>query len=197
MCKEKNKTCNRNNSGKKKVFILLSSVLLLVSLFVGTTVAFLIDIDGPIINIFNPTQIFCEVTEDTFDGETKTNVIVKNTGDTEAYIRAAIVVTWKDEVDGNVYGGKPEAGIDYYIEINNEEWFKGNDGFYYYKKPIAAGISTAALIKECTAVKEKTPVGYGLNVEILGSAIQSVPKTVVKEKWGVIVSDDGTLTPGE
>lgn len=61
---------------------------------------------------------------------------------------------------------------------------------------MAAGDNTPALIKECSAVADKTPEGYGLSVEILGSAIQSTPKSVVTENWGVTVAADGTISKG-
>ena len=61
---------------------------------------------------------------------------------------------------------------------------------------MAAGDNTPALIKECSAVADKTPEGYGLSVEILGSDIQSTPKSVVTENWGVTVAADGTISKG-
>ena len=59
---------------------------------------------------------------------------------------------------------------------------------------MAAGDNTPVLIKECSAVADKIPEGYGLSVEILGSAIQSTPKSVVAENWGVTVAADGTIS---
>lgn len=184
---------SRKRTNKRKATVLLSSLVLLVVMLVGTTAAFLIASDGPITNIFNPSNVSCQVNEESFDGTTKTNVTIANTGDTEAYIRAAIVVTWKDAENGNVYAGKPVAGTDYTITLNTTDWFQSDDGFYYFRKPVAAGDSTDVLIQSCVAVKSNTPVGYGLNVEILGSAIQSVPTNVVTDKWGVTVDADGTL----
>lgn len=174
--------------------MLLSSLVLIIVMFVGITAAFLITGDGPIKNIFKPSNVSCQVNEESFDGETKTNVTIANTGDTEAYIRAAIVVTWKDAENGNVYAGKPVAGEDYTISLNETDWFLGDDGFYYYKNPVLNGDSTTVLIYSCAAIESNTPAGYGLNVEILGSAIQSVPTNVVADKWGVTVGADGMLS---
>ena len=39
-----------------------------------------------------------------------------------------------------------------------------------------------------------TPEGYALNVEILGSAIQSVPTSVVTTNWYVTLNGDGNIT---
>lgn len=191
---------SRRRANKRKATVLLTSLALLIVLLVGTTTAFLIASDGPITNIFNSSKVTCQVNEESFDGTTKTNVTISNTGDTEAYIRAAIVVTWKDAKNGNVYGSKPVAGKDYTIVMNEKDWFLGNDGFYYYKTPVApkdqTGSVTTALITSCTVIQENAPAGYGLNVEILGSAIQSVPVSVVNEKWPSVHVDTphGELT---
>ena len=186
--------CSSNRSNKRKAVVLLSNVILIVSLITGTTIAFLSTVDGSITNVFNPSKVSSQVNEQFFDGTTKSNVAIQNTGNTNAYIRAAIVVTWKDAENGNVYGSAPVEGTDYYIDLNLTDWFKGDDGFYYCKESVAAMGETAVLIRRCSAVEANTPEGYGLNVEILGSAIQSVPTTVVSEKWGVTVNPDGTLS---
>lgn len=186
---------NKSNKGrvnKRKATVLLTALILLVVLVVGTTTAFLIASDGPISNIFNPSQVSCQVNEETFDRTTKTNVTISNTGDTEAYIRAAIVVTWKEAENGNVYGSAPIEGTDYTIELNLADWIEGSDGYYYYKHPVAPknqnGVTTA-LITSCSVIQNNTPAGYGLNVEILGSAIQSVPVSVVNGKWPAVSVD--------
>lgn len=186
---------SKRRANRRKATVLLSSLALLIVLLVGTTTAFLIASDGPLINIFNSSRVTCQVNEKSFDGTTKTNVTISNTGDTEAYIRAAIVVTWKDAENGNVYGSKPVAGKDYTIVMNENDWFLGNDGFWYYKAPVAPKDQTesvtTALITSCMVIQENTPAGYGLNVEILGSAIQSVPVKVVEEHWPAVqVVDD-------
>lgn len=172
-------------SGKRKATVLLSSLALLIALAVGTTAAFLITNDEPIVNTFNPSSVTSAVNEDPFKGTTKSNVIVTNNGDTEAYIRATYVVTWKSGVDGQVYGKVPVEGTDYDISIGSG-WIPGSGGYYYYKWPVAPGDSTTALIVSCTA-KKTAPEGFDLNVEILGSAIQSTPVKVVQDNWKVSV----------
>lgn len=180
--------CGTGRNGKKAA-VLLSSAVVFLALAVGTSVAFIIAGARPITNIFTPSKVSCQVNE-TFDGTAKSDVTIENTGDTEAYIRAAIVVTWKDTA-GNIYAGKPEEGADedYTITLNTTEWVKGGDGFYYHKKPVAAHGNTAVLINNCSPVEGNTPEGYSLNVEILGSAIQSVPTTTVESSWGVTVTN--------
>ena len=190
--KHLNKNKRRRRRNRQKATMLLTSLVLLLTLLIGGTVAFMIATDNSATNVFKDSIVTCEVQE-TFSGDVKSDVTIKNTGDTAAYIRAAIVVTWKD-ADGNIYAGKPVAGSDYEISLNTTDWLLGSDGFYYCKSSVAPGASTAVLINSCSPVNGKTPAGYGLNVEILGSAIQSVPVNAVVEKWGVTVNDDGTLS---
>lgn len=177
-------------SGKRKATVLLSSLALLIALAVGTTAAFLITNDEPIVNTFNPSRVASAVNEDSFDEVTKTGVTVANTGDTEAYIRATYVVTWKNE-NGQVYGKVPQPVVNYSISINTADWILGSDGYYYYKSPVAPGKSTTALINSCTVIGT-APEGFGLNVEILGSAIQSTPVKVVNESWKAVSVDAAT-----
>ncbi len=187
------KKYRKKRTGRRKATALLVSLIVLIVLVVGTTTAFIIAGDGPITNIFKPSKVSCKVNEESFDGSIKSGVTIENTGDVEAYIRAAIVVTWKN-AEGNVYARKPVAGTDYTNLLNADDWFLGDDGFYYYKDPVKAGDSTSVLIYNYTATGTNTPAGYNLNVEILASAIQSVPKDVVEDSWGVTIGDDGTLS---
>ena len=191
--KRKIYTAERNN--KRKSRVLLSSLVIALMFVVGVTTAYLMTNTNSITNTFQPAQVACAV-EETFDGTTKENVKIKNTGNTEAYIRAAVIVTWKDGENGNVYGSAPVAGEDYEININSGDWFMASDGYYYYKSPVASGGETGVLISSCTAVQGKAPVGYGLNVEILCTAIQSTPTDFVTERWqAVTVNSVGELTP--
>jgi len=182
----------RRSPGKRKAAVLLSMLALVLLAAAGVTLAYLTAGTGPLKNTFTPTSIGSDIDE-TFSNDVKTNVTVTNTGDSEAYIRAAIVITWKDAKDGNVYAGAPKLEQDYNLTIGNG-WILGNDGFYYHKTPVAAKASTSVLIVSCTPVVDTVPEGYGLNVEILGSAIQSVPTSVVTEKWGVTLDDAGNIT---
>lgn len=185
------KNAKRYNHNRRKASVLLTSLVVLLCLSVASTVAYLVVTGNSIVNIFRPTSVTPSV-EETFDRSEKSNVYLTNTGTTDAYIRAAIVVTWQDEA-GGVYAGQPVKDVDYTIDLELEDWIKGDDGFYYYTKPVAPQGTTAILIDSCAPVDEKTPAGYGLNVEILGSAIQSVPAAAAEEAWGVAVAEDGTI----
>lgn len=159
---------------------LLVSLLLVIGVTVGGTLAYIVAGDGPVENTFTPSMVSTYVQETVSNGK-KTEVKIENTGDTTAYIRAAVVVTWQDK-DGNVYGQKPVGlafgetsveGADYDIVWSTEDWAQGADGFYYYLSPVAADGKTEALITSCAPVNGKAPDGYSLAVEIISSGIQA------------------------
>ena len=179
--------------------VLVLALALIVGVAGGATFAWLTAKTDPVVNTFTPAHVTCQVDE-TFDGTTKSDVKVKNAGDIPAYIRAYIVVTWKDadDADDNVYGELPVEGTDYTMEIpTNTDWVQGSDGYYYYTRPVAVGDSTGTLISECKLTEKVVkPVGYDLSVEIIAEAIQSVPTTTVVGVWGPVasVASNGTLT---
>ena len=181
----------------KKSIALLVSLVLVLTMAVGTTIAYLIDVTDPLPNVFTASKVTVEVEED-FKNNVKSNVTVKNTGDTTAYIRAAVVITWQNEA-GEVYGKQPVAGTDYQISYNLDtqtnpagKWLKVGD-FYYWNSPVEADKNTGTLISEVKPVADRAPDGYYLCVEILASGVQSEPDKVVNEAWkAVMVDTDGT-----
>lgn len=172
----------KNRFSWGKAIALLASLLLMACAISGT-LAFLVDKDEPITNTFTPSTITTTV-EEKFENGVKSEVKIKNTGDTTAWIRAAVVITWQDEA-GNVYGQAPVEGTDYAITYSTTDWLTGGDGFYYYTKPVEATKETGVLISECK-VKEgaNIPEGYNLCVEIICSGLQYKPASVFNDNWG-------------
>ena len=176
---------NAAHSGAKRSLVLVVSVLVLLLAVAGGTLAWLTAQDS-VNNTFTPAHVTCTV-EETFNGTEKTNVQIKNTSDIPAYIRAYIVVTWKD-ADGNVYGKLPVANTDYTMTMGPNGWAQ-KDGYWYCNTAVASGANTPVLISNCEVKDNATiPDGYKLSVEIIAEAIQSVPDTAVKEAWGVVPS---------
>ena len=187
----------RKKLNKKTSVALVAYLAIMMSLVIGTTLAFLIADTDPLSNTFTPSEVTSEVVE-TLDGTTKKEVKIKNTGDISAYIRAKVIVTWQD-ANGNVYGEVPVNEIDYTITFNetgsgNGQWIKASDGFYYWTKPVKSDDDapddcyTGVLVDFCQQLKAAPETGYYLNVEIIGSAIQSVPTHVVTSAWSSGVS---------
>lgn len=186
----------------KRQATLITAAIIVLAVAVCGTLAYVIAGTSSVENTFTPSHVACAVLEngedaehtaDVVDGITqKTDVKIKNTGNTEAYIRVAVVVTWKS-ADGRVWAQQP-SDTDYTVVLNDTDWVKGSDGYYYHKAPVAAGATTKAIIKSA-ALKEgiTPPVGsdgtqYYLDIEIVASAIQSTPVSVVTGEWEVTVS---------
>ena len=165
----------------KTLFALLA-IVMVIGAVVGTTVAFLITNTGPVENKFAYASVSCEVKED-FNGNTKENVQITNTGTTDAYIRATYVVNWLDK-DGDIAASVPE-GYSYTLSENPKNtWTKGENGYFYYLTPVAPGKSTPGSLLNCKVTYPENPE-YRLSVEILATAIQSMPAKAVTEAWGV------------
>lgn len=163
--------------------VLLMAILMLIGVVAGSTVAYLIDTTGQVANTFEYAKVSCEITEN-FDKTTKSNVQVKNTGTTDAYIRAAYVVNWLDK-DGGIVASVP-AGYSYNLAVNPDSKWKEIGGYYYYPDPVAPNGSTEGSLLNCTVAYPENPE-YTLSVEILATAVQSQPAGAVTDAWGVTV----------
>ena len=199
---------NRGLKPSKKVirwnrsFVVLAALLVLVLGIVGTTLAWLTDATGDLTNTFKYAKVSCQVLEDVNSNETrKTNVRIQNTGNTDAYIRATYVVTYRDEAGNILYETlEDDWKVDLTKEINTDSWVPGKDGYWYCKTPVAPGAETPALFKEPIdgngtfldgGRSKEHAITY---VEILATAIQSQPVKAMGEAWGYTMNN-GTLTP--
>lgn len=173
---------NTNKSGFrwKRSGILLAAVIVLLAGAVGGTWAFLVAQSEPVQNNFTYAHVSCKIDEK-FDGTTKSDVKIQNTGDIPAYIRARIVVTWKD-ASGNV-SAVPVKNTDYTIAFNEKDWTQ-QGGYWYCNTAVDATGFTPVLITECKKTSNaNVSDGYNLSVEILADAIQSEPASAVTEAW--------------
>ena len=170
-----------------KAAVLIIAVLLLLGAAVGSTVAFLTTKTKPVENSFEYAKVSCEVT-----GSQE----IINTGTTDAYIRATYVVNWLNK-DGTIAASVP-TGYRYSLTENPDNvWVKGNDGYFYYRTPVAPGNSTGESLLSCTPYyPEGVDPQYILSVEILATAVQSTPAKAVADAWGdgFGIDTNGNLT---
>ena len=194
-----------------KKFIVVTALALLLFVTVGSTLAYIFTKTEPVENKFDPSKVPCAVVENGNDPvssgnvpvSSKTNVQIKNTGDTDAYIRVAVVVNWMSADGTRVWATKPVKSTDgtdgdYTIRYaENTGWEKGSDGYWYYTKsvpPTDGSNLTGILISEAKVLKNAPQEGYYLSIEIVASAIQAKPTSVVTSQWGVTVANDGTIS---
>lgn len=166
---------------KKKTILMLAAMALLLTVTVGSTIAYLWTSTPGVTNTFTPASSGTKI-EENFDGSVKNNVQIKNTGDVKSYIRAAVVITWQNAT-GEVLSVVPAAGTDYQITWQTDGWTK-KDNFYYYNTPVEPGDSTSVLFTDCKPLKAAPKDGYALHVEIIAQSIQAEPISAVTDAWG-------------
>ena len=168
------------------------SVVLILTLAVGGTIAFLSTKTDPVVNTFNPSQVTCSVVED-FDGKTKTNVNVENTGDIPAFICVKLVA-YRTNDAGQHIGGVSEVPA----FTLGKDWARCGD-YYYYTYPVAPGATPADSLAEVIKLTENyTDVDGGhQSIDVIAEAIQAGPEAAVKAAWGdnFSMSGDNLVVP--
>lgn len=183
---------------RKKLSVGLLSLLVVLACAVSGTLAWISTTSGTVTNTFTPAKVTTEVDENT-EGGVKSNVKITNTGDVDAYIRAAVVINLLDE-NGNVLGTPAEENTHYTITWNNTNWQKSGD-YYYYSTKIIPGGSTGYLIDKCETVGETklqvTIIAEGIQADGMDTSVTpSIP--AVESAWKVVtVNADGTMTPNK
>lgn len=167
-----------------KIVILILSIILL--LLCGTAFALMYRQTQPLNNQLEAAFVACAVEED-FDGETKTSIAIKNTGNIDAYLRVRLVSYWVDS-DGNITSKRsrmPQVSV-------TSGWVTGTGNTYYYSQPVAPGDSTTNLLYADITLEEED--GYLQVIEVFADAIQSKPAEAVTTSWGVTLDGDKIIT---
>lgn len=180
----------RRKRRSKKTGMLFLSLLLVIGMVVGGTVAWLSTKSAPITNTFLPSKVACQVQEE-FNSTTgvKTNVNVENTGDIDAYIRVKLV-SYRTNDAGQHIGGTAELPA---FDLG-KGWVE-HGGYYYYTKPVKPNQKPEAALTKEMKLKVNCDGADGGHqaIDVMAEAIQSTPAKAVKEAWGV---DPETLSQG-
>lgn len=187
-------TPSRKHSARKRLSLLPVALVVLAGMLVGSTIAYLVSHTDPIMNTFTSAEVATTINEEFREKIIKEDVTVTNTGDVDAFIRAAVVVTWQNE-SGEVYPTAPVRGEDYTVKYPGNGWVEHGD-YYYYTSPVKPKGDTKVLLTDCSYYKDAAPEGYTLHVEILASAIQSEPIKAVEEAWGVTIANGNVTSVG-
>lgn len=181
----------RMKKNMKKSATLLISLALLLLVTAGATLAYYFTKTKPVENTFTPSKVACAVVENgtayeediVLTGTQKSTVQIKNTGDTNAYIRAAVVVNWMNEDGTKVWAQAPVLDTDYKLEYHakylaDPAWELGSDGYYYHKGVVSTGHDSNPFIISAEVLTNPGPVGtdgtqYYLSIEIVAEAIQA------------------------
>ena len=169
-------------SNTKRMLVLIISTAILLLGAVGTTIAFIVDRTETASNIFDPPVV--RITLRDYDE-------ITNIGTIPVYVRALAVVNWASTEDEHtILAEKPKVGEDLSITFISEDWFMGDDGFYYYKKVLHPE-DHIALMVEAVQLTEK--LGYEMELTILSSAIQ-ISDEAINVAWPAVrINEDGEL----
>ena len=145
----------------KKRIVSLAVILLCLSIMGTGTLAYFTD-STTAHNVITTGNIDIKLIETRADGSTFEDVIgvmpgtavdkivqVSNVGPNDAWVRVSVTkeITLNNE-------GRTKGDADKYLHItyNTDDWTKGDDGYYYYNKPLKAkgsdGDTTNPLFKE-------------------------------------------------
>ena len=174
----------------KKVIVISALCLLALALSAVGVYAYLTAKTTPVSNEFVPAKVSCMV-EEVFENGVKSDVKIRNTGNVDAYIRAAVIVNFVN-ADGNIVATAPKEDVDYTVTWGPEGWTKGADGYWYYKKAVAPEDVTLPLIVSASPTESESELR--LQIQILASAFQAAPESAVIEAWKVSVTD-GEIIP--
>ncbi len=179
------------HKGRGRLAMMVLSVVLLLALAVGGTIAWLSTKTTSVTNTFTPAKVTCDVTEN-FDENTgvKTNVNVTNTGNIAVYIRVKLV-TYRTNDTGQHIGGTAvlptfKLGAD---------WVKHGKYYYYYTLPVEPNAQPQTNLADSMTLEKsyKDADGGKQALDVMAEAIQSEPEKAVGEAWGVRISQ-GSVT---
>ena len=162
---------------RRKPLILVLSIVLLLVIGIGATLAYFHLPSGPVINTFQAGSAGAEVVED-IDGDTKEAIYVKNTGKSPVYVRVRLV-SYYEVSDGIVDGSQASPTLSF---TEGDKWVKDGE-YYYYNEPLAAGAITEDLLGDDVITMEP-----GQIIEVLADTVQATPAQAVKDAWDVDAS---------
>lgn len=179
---------------KNSPSLLLISLVLLLFIAVGGSVAYLLDITGRVENTFTPAQVEIDPTEET-TADSKSNIKFQNSGSVPVYIRATLVIYWEEKTVNNETQviAQPAGGSVAVGDLLNNGWFQVGD-IYYYKSPVDPGDWTEVMLGE---IKVTVPEGSDAKcrIDVRAEAIQAEPADAVKDAWTDVVVSGVKLEP--
>ena len=178
--------------------LLALSLVLVLGLGVGGTLAYLVTNTDPVTNTFTPGKLDTPPKE-TFENDVKSDVVVTNSNDSAvaAYVRATWTINWVVGTGETAEIVAPAKAGDYNIVVADSGWSQGSDGFYYWHEPVEPGEKTGALIERLTANNDAAPdvEGVHLQATIITQTIQADPVDAIEDAdWPVTVNNDGSLS---
>lgn len=167
--------------------------LVLLGIVVGGTVAYLLDSTNPVTNTFTPAEVKIDPTEATTP-TTKSDIKFSNSGTVPVYIRATLVVYWKDAV-GNTIPTPAGASVTVPTALG-DDWILVGD-IYYYQNAVVPGYPTSVMLTDAIEI-EVGSSGATCYIDVRAEAIQAEPTNAVEAAWvDVNVAQSGKLVKAD
>lgn len=187
----------------KRAALLVLSLVMILSVSVGGTLAYIILQTQEVKNTFTPGTVDTSITEDFPDSKEKKNVAIDNSAsNVDVYVRAKVVVTWVVDDGKGGFNTLPETPVsnqenlgqyDYTISYNEGDW-QLHDGFWYCNEVVEAGQSSPDLISSCMPVEGAGPVeGARLQVTILSQSVQATEDALKDAGWAWAIPEVNPL----
>ncbi len=174
---------------KKSKKLILSIICAALAITMGVLVVYALvskQAEGSSDNDFTAGYVSCQVISD------GTSYTIQNTSNTEAYIRAAVLVNWK-KADGS-YLAKP-TNTTFTSESNwSHTTVTGTENsYYYYTVKVPAQEYTTKLIVDSSTINANNTApeaGATLEIKVVAEAIQAT-KGTYSEAWQFTSSNGG------
>ena len=181
------------HKGRGRLAMMVLSIVLLLALAVGGTLAWLSTNTTQVTNTFTPAEVTCKV-EEKFDPDTgeKTNVNVTNTGNIAVYIRVKLV-TYRTNDAGQHIGGTAQLP-----KFNlGENWVEYGE-YYYYTLPVEPNAQPHTNLADSMTLEKSYGDADGGKqaLDVMAEAIQSEPEKAVADAWGVKIAPGNVTVAG-
>lgn len=158
------KKWNLRNPLVRKQLAALLSLTLVLTCFVGTTLAYIVAKAGPLTNVFQPVQVSCQVSQDKNQ--------VTNQSDIPVYLRIAVTATFVSD-EGKIHWENPT------LTVKDDASWQQVGQYYYYKGAVAS--QSAVNVPEISVTGDLE--GYTAQYQVLAEVIQAEPADAVHSAW--------------
>ena len=167
---------------KRKILFLLTALLIIGSAGIYAYYSYVAEKSNKITIGYNDVDIVedYDPPEELIPGITfKKQVIARNTGTTESYIRVLAKVS-----------GDPRISQYVSMDFNTEDWEDGQDGYYYFKYSEMPNLTTTPLFNQ-VSISNEAPAELLKDFDILvySESVQAEGHKDYHEAWKEFVSD--------
>lgn len=189
----------KRKANKRRILLAAVIVITAVLTLTSSLYAYFVRNSIEVKNVLNPAvSVDPPINEDFNNGDTikkNVNISIDEAGkrtEYPVYVRAKLIFTWQyTDNDGKtiVNFTAPKENDDYTIEINETDWEKHTDGYYYYQYIVPSEGKTNDLIKECRTLNDFTDEHgktFTLSVDVIAQTVQAVGYTDEDDQKGTI-----------